>query len=93
MSPNPHSLGFLSADTDAESEQRQIDRWRAMSPAEKLRIVAGLSAAADTMALAGIRQRHPGASPREQFLRLASLKLGLDLARQVYPEIEQLDTQ
>lgn len=93
MSPNPRSPGFLSADTDAESEQRQIDQWRAMSPAEKLRIVAELNAAADTMALAGIRQRHPGASPREQFLRLATLKLGFDLARQVYPEIEQLDRQ
>jgi hypothetical protein len=53
--------------------------------------VIELNAAADTMALAGIRLRHPGASPREQFLRLASVKLGRDLARQVYPEIEQLD--
>lgn len=90
-----HSLspGFLGADTDAESERRQIERWRAMSPAEKLQVVAELNAAADTMALAGIRLRHPGASPREQFLWLASVKLGRDLARQVYPEIEQLDAQ
>jgi len=93
MSSDPHSAGLLSADTDAESEQHQIARWRAMSPAEKLRVVAELNAAADTMALAGIRLRHPGASPREQFLRLASVKLGRDLARQVYPEIEQLDAQ
>lgn len=62
-----------------------------MSPAEKLRIVAELNGAVDGMALAGIRHRHPDASPREQFLRLASLKLGRDLARQVYPEIEHLD--
>jgi propanediol dehydratase large subunit len=93
MSSDPHSAGLLSADTDAESERHQIARWRAMSPAEKLRVVAELNAAADTMALAGIRLRHPGASPREQFLRLASVKLGRDLARQVYPEIEQLDAQ
>ena len=91
MSPHPHSPGFLSADTDAESEHRQIQRWRAMSPAEKFRAVAELNAAADTMALAGIRLRHPDASPREQFLRLASVKLGRELARQVYPEIAQLD--
>jgi hypothetical protein len=64
-----------------------------MSPAEKFRAVAELNAAADTMALAGIRLRHPGASPREQFLRLASLKLGRELALQVYPEIAQLDEQ
>ena len=93
MSAHPHSPGFLSADTDAESEHQQIERWRAMSPAEKFRAVAELNAAADTMALAGIRLRHPGASPREQFLRLASVKLGRDLARQVYPEIDQLDAQ
>ena len=55
-----------------------------MSPAEKFRAVAELNAAADTMALAGIRFRYPDASPREQFLRLAIVKLGRDLARQVY---------
>jgi hypothetical protein len=93
MSSHPHSAGLVSADTDAESEQHQIERWRTMSPAEKLRVVAELNAAVDTMALAGIRLRHPGASLREQFLRLASLKLGRDLARQVYPEIEQLDAR
>jgi hypothetical protein len=93
MSSDPHSPGGLSADTDAESEDRQIRQWRGMCAAEKLRAVAELNAAADTMALAGIRLRHPGASPREQFLRLASLKLGRELARQVYPEIAQLDEQ
>ena len=91
MSSHPHVAGLLSADTDAESERRQTERWRAMPPVAKFRIVAELNAAADTMALAGIRLRHPRASPREQFLRLASLKLGRALARQVYPEIEQLD--
>lgn len=93
MSSHPHSPGFLSADTDAESERQQIERWRAMSPAEKVRVVVELNAAADTTALAGIRLRHPGASLREQFLRLARVKLGRDLARQVYPEIEYLDAQ
>src|SRR5687767_15982017 len=67
MSAHPHSPGFLNADTDAASEHQQITRWRAMSPAEKFRAVTELNAAADTMALAGIRLRHPGASPREQF--------------------------
>lgn len=93
MSPHPRSAGLLSADTDRESEQHQIECWRAMSPADKLRRVAELNAAADTMALAGIRLRHPGASPREQFLRLATVKLGRELALQAYPEIDQLDTR
>jgi hypothetical protein len=93
MSSDPLSAGPRSADTDAESDRHQIARWRALSPAEKLRVVSELNAAVDTMALAGIRLRHPGASPREQFLRLACLKLGRDLARQAYPEIEQLDVR
>jgi hypothetical protein len=59
MLSNPHPAGLLSEDTDGESEQHQIEHWRAMSPAEKLRVVAELNAAADTMALAGIRLRHP----------------------------------
>ena len=83
--------GLLSADTDEASERGQIERWRAMSPAQKLALVTELNAAVGTLALAGIRLRHPGASEREQFLRLACIKLGRDLAAQVYPEIEQLD--
>ena len=82
--------GRLGADTDSESERHQIDCWRVMAPTEKFCSVAELNAAVDTMALAGIRLRHPDASPREQFLRLACLKLGRDLALQAYPEVAQL---
>jgi hypothetical protein len=81
----------LSSDTDAESERHQIARWRALSSAAKLGLVDDLNAAVDAMALAGIRQRHPHASPREQFLRLARVKLGPDLAAVVYPEVAELD--
>lgn len=90
---HPHSAGVLSGDTDAEAEERQVDGWRAMSPVEKFRVVAEMNAAVDTMALAGIRSRYPLASPREQFLRLASLKLGPDVAQQAYPEIAVLDLE
>jgi len=91
MSLRPHAAGRLGGDTDAETEQRQVERWRAMSPVEKFRVVAEMNAAVDTMALAGIRQRFPLASPREQFLRLAALKLGPGVARLAYPEIAALD--
>ena len=65
----------------------QVERWREMSPAEKAAIVSGLTQAVYELALAGIRLRHPDASPREQFLRLAVVTLGSDLARLAYPEI------
>lgn len=80
----------LSADTSAEIERRQIARWRAASPAEKLAVVSGLTAAAYRLSLAGVRQRYPDATPREHFLRLAIVTLGPDLARLAYPDIERL---
>jgi len=81
----------LSLDTSPEIERMQIDGWRRMSPAEKAAIVSGLTQAVYDLARAGIRLRHPDASPREQFLRLALLTLGPDLARRAYPEIATTD--
>jgi hypothetical protein len=76
----------LARDTSAEVEQRQIDRWRQMSPAEKAGLITALTRAAHEMAVAGIRHRYPAATPREHALRLAILLLGRDLARKAYPE-------
>jgi hypothetical protein len=61
-----------------------------MSPAEKLAMVVSLTEAALAMARAGVRHRHPNASEREVFLRLAIVRLGRDLAARAYPEIETL---
>jgi hypothetical protein len=76
----------LSDDTTRAAEDEQVRRWRGMSSIEKARLITDLSQAADAMALAGIRHRHPTASPRECFLRLAILKLGRELACRVYPD-------
>ncbi|HQZ39452.1 MAG TPA: hypothetical protein PLH72_10475 [Vicinamibacterales bacterium] len=81
----------LAHDTDAAIEVRQIEAWRRMTPEQKLTLVAQMTAAVRDLALAGVRERFPEASPREQFLRLAQVTLGDALARQAYPELEQLD--
>jgi len=81
----------LSLDTSPEIERLQIEQWRQMSPGEKAAIVSGLTLAVYDLALAGVRQRHPDAPPREQFLRLAIVTLGPDLARRAYPEIATTD--
>ncbi|MGH9481211.1 MAG: hypothetical protein ACRD1L_03880 [Terriglobales bacterium] len=83
--------GMLSRDTSAAIERRQIERWREMTPAEKLELVGALRDATLAFALAGIRQRHPAADERECHLRLRALTLGPELARKVYPELAQLD--
>jgi hypothetical protein len=81
---------ILSRDTSAKVERLQIEAWRRMSPLEKARIMSEATSDALTLALAGIRQRHPGASERECFLRLAALQLGPTLVLQVYPDASQI---
>lgn len=85
MEPTP-----LSLDTPGEIERIQIAHWRAATPAEKLAVVSGLTQAVFHLALAGVRQRYPEATPREHFLRLAIVTLGPDVAREAYPDIDTL---
>ena len=80
----------LAGDTSPDIEQRQAEGWRAMTAADKAALISGLSQAAYDLALAGIRHRHPGASPREHVLRLAILTLGRDLAGRAYPDSTRL---
>ena len=81
---------MLTSDTSREAERIQIELWRRMSPADKARAVSEISRAAQELSLAGIRQRHPGASERDCMLHLAVLKLGRTLAVRVYPEAAAL---
>ena len=81
---------ILSRDTSADVERLQIEAWRHMSPLEKAGIVSQATSDALSLALSGIRQRHPGASERECFIRLAALQLGPTLVRQVYPDASQI---
>jgi hypothetical protein len=64
-----------SRDTCVEIERRQIEIWRAMPPERKLAIVSELTRTVDDLARAGIRERHPDATPREIELRLGALRL------------------
>jgi hypothetical protein len=80
----------LSQDTPPDVERMQIEAWGRMSPREKAALVTGLTRAARTMAMAGVRYRHPHATPREQFLRLAIATLGPELAVAAYPDAAPL---
>jgi hypothetical protein len=91
--PEPTSVpptAVLPADTTVDIEQRQVDAWRRLSPLERLRLVSDTTCAVVNLSLAGIRRRHPQASERECFLRLAAILLGADTARRVYPDAAQL---
>jgi hypothetical protein len=82
----------ISTDTSPEIERLQIEAWRQMSPAEKAALVSGLTRAAYDLALAGVRSRYPNASPRVQFLQLAIVTLGRDLARLADTETRRGET-
>jgi len=78
------------SDTSAEIEALMLGRWRAMTPAARLRRVCELSEADDALAMAGIRRRYPQADKREVRVRLATLKYGRELALQAFawdPEV------
>jgi hypothetical protein len=83
----------LSQDTSPEIERLQIEGWRRMTMEQKAAVVSGLTQAVVDLALAGIRQRHPDAPPREQLLRFALITLGPDLASRACPEVATLDPQ
>jgi hypothetical protein len=78
------AMPFIPADTTPDAWAKQFELYRRMSPAEKARVLRDITLAANTFALAGLRQRHPHASEGELLLRLAVLRLGEDLVAQAY---------
>ena len=80
----------LSSDTHPEIEQLQIERLRQMPSWRKMALVGEMNRTVRTLALAGLRQRHPDDSPAQRRRRLADLLLGPDLAATVYgPLLEE----
>jgi len=74
----------LSPDTRPEAEAVLINLLRQAPPWRKLHMVGQLNQTVRTLALSGLRQRHPDATPQELRRRLADLLLGPDLAVRVY---------
>jgi len=80
----------LSPDTHPEIERLQIERLRQMPSWRKMTLMAEMGQTVRTLALAGLRQRHPGDTPAQRRRRLADLLLGPDLAAIVYgPLLEE----
>jgi hypothetical protein len=74
----------LYSDTHPKVEQMQIEILRRMPPWKKMAILDGLNETVNTLALAGIKQRNPSATPEKLHRMLAELRLGAELARKVY---------
>jgi hypothetical protein len=72
------------SDTSPEAERVQIELLRAMPEWRKFQLLDDLIVTSRELALAGLRERYPDASPEELRRRLATLLLGPDLAARVY---------
>lgn len=73
-----------SSDTSPEAERFQIEGYRRMSAADKLRIVRQLNLSVQAMALLRLRETYPGADERALRLHLASLWLPAATMRAVF---------
>jgi len=74
----------LYPDTHPKMEALQIELIRSMPAWKKISIMDGLNETIKTLAVSGIKQRHPNASPSQIQRMLAELTLGAELARKVY---------
>jgi hypothetical protein len=77
-------MHLLSTDTHPKMEALQIQVIRGMPSWKKISIVNDLNETVKAMALSGIKQRYPAATPQEVHFMLAEIMLGAELARKVY---------
>ena len=84
--PSPVGRGAPGAGTSLPFDRLQIEAWRRMSPLDRLLAADALSREFQALLLAASRNRHPDASERECFLRLAVIKFGRERAVQLYPD-------
>jgi hypothetical protein len=77
-------MSVLSSDTHPKMERMQIEFIRRMPAWKKIAMVDGLNETVKTLAMSGIKQRHPNATPQQIQRMLAELMLGAELARKVY---------
>lgn len=86
----PSGASPLFADTRPEAEAVLVNLLRQAPPWRKLQMVGQMNQTVCTLALSGLRQRHPHATAEELRRRLADMLLGPELAAQAYgPLTEQ----
>jgi len=73
----------LSADTTPESERLYFELLAKKTPAEKMRMVCQMSATMCTLAMSGLRSRHPTDTEAQLKIRLAELLYGAEIAHEI----------
>jgi hypothetical protein len=75
-------VATLSPDTSPEIERLQIEGMRRLPTWRKMAMVSSMNRMVRSLAMAGLRERHPDDSPAQLRHRLADLLLGTELAAQ-----------
>lgn len=73
-----------SRDTSIEAERLQVEAIRRMPVAERGERFRSLCRAAESLAIEGIRRRHPNAPEHEIRMRLAALRYGEETMIRVF---------
>ncbi|MDH7488564.1 MAG: hypothetical protein QHH80_03535 [Anaerolineae bacterium] len=81
-------MGALFPDTDPKIEALQIELIRRMPPWRKMAVVDSLNETVRTVAISGIRQRHPQATPEQVHRMFAEMALGAERAEKVYGRVQ-----
>lgn len=82
-------MAAVFSDTSPEIERILFERLRDTPPWRKLEMVAQLNQTVRELALIGLRQQHPNASPDELRRRLADILLGPELAARAYGPLSE----
>ena len=77
-------MSALFPDTDRKVEAIQIEIIRRLPAWKKIAMVDSLNETVKTLAISGLRERHPDATPQQIRRLLADMILGVDLAQKVY---------
>lgn len=77
-------MSAVLSDTTPEAHAVMIELLRQAEPWRRLELLAGLNRLARDLALAGLRQRYPQATPAELERRLADLLFGPELAERAF---------
>lgn len=74
-------------DTHPTIEALQMDKIRRTPPWKKMAVVDSLNETIRTLAISGIQQRHPTATPEQVRRMLSEMLLGAELAEKVYGDV------
>jgi len=85
-------MATQARDTSPDAERVQFQIWRAMPAWRKLELVAQMNETVRELAMLGLRERYPNATPAELKRRYADLILGEELAERVYGKLPKAET-